>query len=930
RGEGMIEARWRRIESLFQSALDRDRSERDSYLEEACGGDEELYREVKSLLTCHEESSFLKTDAVTLGLRAIEQRSAFGPGQQLGPYRIEAQIAAGGMGFVYRALDTRLQRQVAIKVLRLGLLGEKGRTMLQREARSIAQLQHPNICALHDIGEQDGRDFLVMEYLAGDTLAERLRRKPLDVPQALEFAIQIAAALEQAHRRGVIHRDLKPGNVIIIKNTAKLLDFGLASLHMSTPENDPEDQVTELPLTGTLTGTLPYMAPEQIRGEPVDARTDIFSFGLVLYEMLSGRRAFPQRERPELATAILNEAPPALPRISPALERLLSISLAKDPDERWQSAGDLRRELIWIAGLAAEMPQPRRKWRIALGVAATALCVMAAGWAGYYLHPVPVAHTFRFSLQPPAGATYRSNVDLALSPNGEQLAFNAVTPDGKTMLWIRPLNELTARVLPGSEEARFPFWSPDSRHLAFFAKGRLMRVDPSGGTVQKVCDAPGSRSGTWGPNEKILFNPIPLGTLHAVDASGGSPVPVTALDKSFEDVQHVWPSFLPDGRHFLFSAFGSRHAGMLYVGSLDSKKAKFLFKSSGRAHYRSGRLYFVNGGLKSQPFDPKRLELTGEPTTVVESLESGAGFDIAQTGTLVYRIAGPSARELVWLDRSGKQVSKPFGRDLIRAAAVAPDGNTVATVLAPSGFPKISLWKLPHLERTPLTQNAARDAFPVWSPDGKQLAYASDRTGHQNVFLRLMDGSGSERPVSPSDTEKVPESWSSDSRYLSVTERVGQVFQNWVIPFFGERKEFRFPESKYSVSMGFFSPDGKWMAYWTDEPGHAEIFIASFPDAAVRRRVSTDGGEYPQWAKDGRELYYVNSKSHLIAMPISTRDKTVVLGRPRSLGELPRSSVGPPYSVSNDGRILAMFDPDAVQPRPIVVVMNAATAQTPY
>ena len=926
----MIQDRWHRLQSLFESALDRDPSERDSYLEEACGGDEELYREVKALVACNAQSSFLKSDAVTLALSAIENRAVFEPGHQLGPYRIEAQIAVGGMGFVYRALDTRLQRQVAIKVLRLGLLGEKGRAMLKREARSIAQLQHPNICALHDIGEQDGRDFLVMEYLEGETLADRLKRKPLDLPQVLEYAIQIAAALEQAHKRGVIHRDLKPGNVIITKTAAKLLDFGLASLHTLSSESGPDEPATEVTLTGTVAGTLPYMAPEQIRGERVDARTDIFAFGLVLYEMLSGRRAFPQRQRGELATAILNDTPPTLPGILAPLERVLNVCLAKDPDDRWQSAGDLKRELIWIGALAAETPTPRRKSRIAIGLAAaTALCAVAAGWAGYYMHPVPIAHATRFTLNPPSGATYRSSVDLALSPNGEQLVFNAVTPDGKSMLWIRPLNELEAHVLPGTEEGRSPFWSGDSRHLAFFAKGRLLTVDPAGGTIQKICDAPGGQTGTWGPNDKIVFSPVPLSPLYSVTASGGSPVPVTAFDSTFEDVQHLWPSFLPDGRHFLFSAFGSRHGGMLYVGSLDSKKAKFLIKSPGRAHYRSGRLYFIDNGLKSQPFDLKRLELTGQPTTVAESVEGGAGFDIAQSGTLVYRTASPTARELVWWDKSGTQISKPFGRDLIRGAAVSPDGKTVATVLAPGGFPKISLWKLPSLEKTSLTQNAARDAYPVWSPDSKKLAYASDRTGHQNTFLQLMDGSGSESPVSPTDTEKCPYGWSADGRYLTLTERIGPIFQIWVTPFFGDRKEFRFPESKFSVSMGAFSPDGKWMAYWTDEPGHAEIFVASFPDGGVRRRVSTDGGQYPQWAKDGSELYYVNSKRQLVAMPISTTASTVGLGQPRRFGELPGTAIGPPYSLTDDGRILAVFNPSATLPRPIVVVLNvAASPQT--
>ena len=915
----MTGERWRRMESIFQSALDRDPTERDSYLEEACGGDQELCAEMRALLAGHDDSAFLRDDAVTLALRAIEKRAAFEPGQHVGPYRIETQLATGGMGLVYRAFDTRLQRPVALKVLRVGLLGKHGRAMLKREAQSIAQLQHPNICALHDFGEQDGREYLVMEYLAGGTLAERLKRGPLELRHSLEYATQIAAALEQAHRCNITHRDLKPGNIMITKTGAKLLDFGLAALRLPVSESGVKESGGDVTLTGTGAGTPLYMAPEQIRGDRADARSDIFSFGLVLYEMLSGQRAFSEKPRAEPGAALSNRTPPSVPGIPASLQRVLSICLAQDPDERWQSAGDLKRELIWISGSIGESARPiRRIWRAA-AVICVALGVLASGWAGYRLRSIPRAQSVRFSLPAPPGATYPSGMDFAISPDGEQLVFNARASDGKTMLWLRPLNQLSAHVIPGSEDARFPFWSPDSRTVAFVAKGSVWRVDPAGSTVQKIIDAPSSLGGAWGPEDNVLFTPAALSTLQMVSGLGGTPATVTAFDKSFEDVVHKWPSFLPDGRHFLFSAFGSRHLGMLYVGSVDSKKAKFVLKSPGRAHYRAGRLYFIDGGLKSQAFDLTRLELTGEPVTIAESVYA---FDLSQNGTLVYRSTSATMLKLVWLDQNGKQLSKPFGQGPIVAAAVSPDGKTVATVLGPRSAVSISLMKLPSLQATPLTHNVALNAYPVWSPDGKKLAYASNRTGHQNIFVRSMNGSDSEEAVAPSDTEKVAESWSPEGRYLSVTERVGTVFQIWIIPVAEPHKQFRFSKSNFSNSMGLFSPDGNWIAYWSDEPGHAEIFVSSFPGAKVRRRISTDGGTYPQWRHDGKELYYANGKRQLIAVAFSAHGGTIDLGRPRPIAEVAGGAVGPPYSTTRDGRLLAVVDPDASQPRPIVVVTN--------
>ncbi|MDQ6759850.1 MAG: serine/threonine-protein kinase, partial [Acidobacteriota bacterium] len=561
---GMMERRWKQIEGLFESAMQRDPSERDSYLEEACGGDEELRRELKALLAGEDRTSFLKQGAATAGLRAVELRASLQPGQRLGPYVIESHLASGGMGMVYRAQDPRLGRRVAIKILRLAVAGDKVRSLLMREAQSIAKMQHPNICAVFDMGEQEGLDYLVMEYLEGETLADRLKRGPLPLTQALEYATQIGAALDQAHKRDIVHRDLKPGNVMITKTGAKLLDFGLAALRR--PSGDLGFDRTEFGMTATgpVGGTLPYMAPEQVRGEATDNRTDIFAYGLLLYEMLTGHRAFEQREPEALAREICNSPLPDMPAVPTLLQRVIRVCVAKEPDERWQSAGDLKREIAWIASSPEGAVRPSR-WRWPAAAAVLALALAGAGWAGYSMRAPATKKPVQFAIAPPPGTSFRPNLDLALSPNGEQLVFAAVTADGKSMLWIRPLDALNARVLPGTEGGYSPFWSPDNRQLAFFAGGKMKKLDPLGSAVQTICDAPGGRGGSWGRDGTILFNPKFFSEVYRVNASGGTPVRITTLDSSLEELMHAFPSFLPDGNHFLFTAIGNRHVGKVYV-----------------------------------------------------------------------------------------------------------------------------------------------------------------------------------------------------------------------------------------------------------------------------------------------------------------------------------------------------------------------------
>ncbi len=924
----MTDGRWKQLEGLFESAMQRDPSDRDSYLEEACGGDEELRRELKALLAGEDRTSFLKQGAATAGLRAVEMRAALQPGQRLGPYVIESHLASGGMGMVYRALDPRLDRRVAIKILRLALAGDKVRSLLSREAQSIAKLQHPNICAVFDMGEQEGRGYLVMEYLEGETLADRLKRGPLPLPQALEYATQIAAALDQAHKRNITHRDLKPGNVMITKTGAKLLDFGLAALRRPSGDFGFDRAEVGVTWTGPMGGTLPYMAPEQVRGEATDNRTDIFAYGLLLYEMVTGQRAFKQRQPEALAEEICNSPLPEMPAVPPLLQRLIGVCLAKEPDERWQNAGDLKREIAWIASSREGAARPPR-WRWSAIAAILAVALAGAGWAGYRLRATPPQKPVQFAVAPPPGASFRPNLDLALSPNGEQLVFNAVAADGKSMLWIRPLDALNERVLPGTEGAYSPFWSPDSRQIAFFAGGKMKKLDPLGSAVQIICDAPTGRGGSWGRDGTILFNPKFFSEVYRVNASGGAPVRVTTLDSSLEELIHAFPLFLPDGNHFLFTALGNRHVGKVYVGSLDGKPVKRIRTSMSRALFQGGQLYFSDGGyiageLKSQKFDSRRLELVGEPTTVSGSLDILSGLDISSTGTLAYRAAPSTARELAFVDRSGKQIAKPFGRAPLFGMNCSPDGKRIASVVAVDLSAEIVLFKLPSLEPTKLTQNAAKHWYPIWSPDGETLAYASERNGHENVFLKSMKGSDEERPLLPSQTDRVPESFSRDGRYLSITERIDGIYRIWIAPLLGSDKEFLFLKSAHMVSMGNFSPDGHWMAYWSDESGHAEIFVAHFPDGGRKQRVSTGGGSYPRWSTDGKELFFVDGRNQLLAVPVSRQGENLEFGKPVPLFRLPASRGGSSYSVLNDGKFLTMSDPAAGQMRPITIVVNAS------
>ena len=614
-------------------------------------------------------------------------------GTKLGPYEIQSPLGAGGMGEVYKARDTRLDRTVAIKVLREHVASDPDlKQRFEREARTVAALNHPHICTLHDIGQQDGTDFLVMEYLEGETLAQRLTKGTLPLEQALRYAIEIVDALDKAHRKGITHRDLKPGNIMVTKAGTKLLDFGLAKLKPAGAAPGVSALPTQsagLTAEGSILGTLQYIAPEQLEGKDADARTDIFAFGATVYEMVTGRKAFEGKSQASLIGAILEREPTAIsslqPMSPPGLDRVVKKCLAKDPDGRWQTASDLHDELKWVAeggsqaGLAVPAAVPTRvQSRLAWGVAAGTTVLLAMALAVLYLNRAPVqTTTVRFPVLTEGGV----ECGFALSPDGRQLAF----ADGG-QLWIRPLDSLESRALPGTEEASFPFWSPDSRSLGFFTFTELRTIDPTGGPPQTVCAVPLGFGGTWNQDDVIVFGRRGGGLLR-VPAAGGEPTPVTALDDTRQETAHWWPQFLPDGEHLLFLATGEAEQDGIYVGSLESGVTPSLvLRTTLRARYAApGYILFGRGeSLMAQPFDVERLALTGDPVRVVDGVQSlprvrWFGFSASHQGELAYVGGGEgAASQLRWLDRSGADLGTVGAPGEYRDPVLSPDETKVA------------------------------------------------------------------------------------------------------------------------------------------------------------------------------------------------------------------------------------------------------------
>ncbi len=889
----------------------------------------------------------------------------FPPGAKLGPYEILSPLGAGGMGEVYRAKDTRLDRDVAIKLLPGHLSrSPEFKQRLEREAKAISQLAHPHICTLHDVGTHDGSDYLVMELLEGETLAQRLSKGALPIDQVLRHGIEIASALDAAHRKGIVHRDLKPGNVMLTKGGAKLLDFGLAK-SASVLESDPSAVTVTQPLTGkgTIVGTFQYMAPEQLEGAEADARTDIFAFGAVLYEMATGKRAFEGHSRASLIASIMSSQPRPIsqlqPMTPPALDRLIRKCLSKDPEARWQSAADVADELRWIAegGSQTGIPAPlrsARRHRERLWISCSGL-LFAACVVLTLLYLRPSGHDPRrvWSIIPaPEENSLMATGDLAgpvvISPDGSTLAFVAVGKDAQR-LWVRPLRSSTARPLPGTEGATFPFWSADSASIGFFAREKLFTVGAAGGPPISICDAPGGRGGTWNRDGTILFSPAFRSGIFRVPATGGRPVPVTQLDES-KHTSHRWPMFCPDGKHFLYLAVAhgaaQTESNAVYLASLDGGEPQLVMHGSANALLAADHLlYMRENALLAAPFDLKTARLTGEPTVVATDVMYDvnvwrAGFSVSDQGELAFH-SGTAGGEIqiAKRDRSGRDLGNIGDPGNFGSLRLSPDGKRVATDVQ-GGETDIWVYEVARGVRSRLTFGNGANLSPVWSPDGQFLAYASiylaRRDATHRISRRLSIG-GEEEVLYTSNEETWVTDWSRDNRYLLLSQGKfigGNPSDIWVLSLTGERRAFPLVKTPFAESDARFSPDGRWVAYQSNESGRWEIYVIPFnppteagspsegPVRGGKWQVSARGGAQVEWRADGKELYFVTGDSKVAAVEITVTANGVELGTASTLFTVNQPAGIDPFDVAPDGDWFVVNTANTQGSSPINLIVN--------
>ena len=878
-------------------------------------------------------------------------------GTKLGPYEIVSPLGAGGMGEVYRAKDTRLDRTVAIKVLPAHLSSDPElKLRMEREAKAISALQHANICTLYDIGTQDGTNFLVMEYLEGQTLAERLGKSPLPLDQILKIGAEIAQALEKAHSQGIIHRDLKPANIMLTKAGAKLMDFGLAKPEMTiapqavgpfTPST-PTMNLASLtsaasPLTqkGSIVGTFQYMAPELLQGAEADARSDLFSFGCVLYEMITGRRAFEGKSQLSVFTAILEKDPEPIsasqPLAPPMLEQVVRACLAKDPAERFQSAHDIAMGLRWVESVRSAPAEPASSPTPSRGpwIAAVAGAIVLGVLAGFFLHrSAPSAPSIRTVINPPPGAHFRLTDDAAgppvLSPDGAYLAFTATGSDGKTSIWVRPMNAVEAHALPDTNDAIFPFWSPDNRSLGFFANNKLKTIEIDGGVAQVLCDVPLGRGGAWGSGGVIVYSASPVSALSQVSASGGAPVALTKLDEP-QHTSHRWPFFLPDGRHFLYFAMHhdpSKSANNgIYYASLDGRENRLLVHAQTNAIYAAGFLLFGRGDqLVAQPFDPANGKLSGQLQTVSTGVLNDVttwhtGATASNGGVLAFGNGTSGNVQLVWMDRTGKQTGVAAENlQNLQFARLSPQGDRTALMLD-SGINDIWSLDLARGVRTRLTFGPVANTYPIWSPDGKWIAYGSTRPGSSGIYRKLADGSGAEETLIsvPDPTGFIPSDWSRDGKTLFYSTGLSTGDQIiWALPLEGERK----PQQVVTHGTnGALSPNGHWLAY-TAFGGASEVYVVGYGGSQGKWQVSPNGGQVPHWSQDGKELYYFDGTQSISAVPVKDLGNTLEFGASQTLVSQWTILTLPFYSVTPDGKKLLMERVAQQVSQPITVVSN--------
>jgi len=840
-------------------------------------------------------------------------------GDRLGPYEILAPLGKGGMGEVYRARDTRLGRDVAIKVS-----AEQFSERFEREAKAVAALNHPNICSLFDVGP----NFIVMELVEGPTLAERIAEGAMPIDEALHVAAQIAEALQTAHDNAIVHRDLKPGNVKIKPDGAvKVLDFGLAKVGPTPAAPQSENSPTlsmAATQAGMILGTAGYMSPEQARGKPVDKRADIWAFGVVLYEMLTGKRLFEGEDVVETLAAVVHKEPDW--KLTPArVQGVLQRCLVKDPKKRL-------RDISGVGLLLEEKPQaesPRlQSWlgRAAWAVAGLAVLVAAALAFVHFRETPPVQQSVRFQIAPPDKASIQ---EFALSPDGRYLAF-VDQIDASRRLWVRPLDTLESRVLPGTEGALYPFWSPDGAYIGFFAGSKLKKIAVTGGPAVALCESGGTRGGTWGRDNVILFSPA-AGGIYRVAAAGGVPALVTHPKGS---ETHVFPQFLPGGR-FLYTVIAE--PGGIFAGSLDGKPPVSILPDVSNAMYvppaaagATGHVLFRRDGtLMALPFDPEKIRATGDVFPVAERVGNAratyvGAFSASENGALAFGIGlGGGGRQLVWLDRSGKRLgvaTKPLAI-CCGGHLLSPDETRAVVALISEG--EVNIW-LEDLVRGASSRFSftGRAGSAAWSPDGTRVAFAPRLADSTPIYVKPVSGAGKEELLARVGLNGNVMDWSRDGKFLLADDQSEKTGQDlWLVPLEGDHKPVPYLQSRFNESQGAFSPDGKWIAYTSNESGQVQVWVESVPAGSGRWQISTEGGTYPRWRRDGRELYYLQGQK-LLAVPMKINAASVEAGKPQELF----GGVDSRFQVSADGQKFLVNVPaegESTAP-PITVVLNWA------
>ena len=875
-------------------------------------------------------------------------------GKRLGPYEILSAIGAGGMGEVYRAKDTRLDRIVAIKILPDHLADRAElRDRFEREAKTISSLNHPHICTLYDVGHQDGTDFLVMEYLEGETLAQRLMKGPLPLEQVLQYAIEIADALDKAHRKGITHRDLKPGNVMLTKSGAKLLDFGLAKL---TQDASPAAAapISQLPTVkdaitaqGTILGTLQYMSPEQLEGTEADARTDIFAFGVVVYEMVTGKKAFEGKSQASLIAKILETDPPSIsslqPMTPPALDRVVKKCLAKEPEDRWQSAKDLTDELKWIAAESGPRTAPgtvpagtapaRTGWRwVTVSAVACVVAAAIAAFAAWLLKPAAPKLVTRFAISLPPGQRLDIGKAIAISPDGKRLVYAAGPSNLRTQLYIREMDGLEARPISGTEGAHFPFFSSDGQWIGFGeGGGKLMKVSLSGGAPVTLADVSAGAffSASWGSQGMIAFVPNGTSPIQQIPDTGGNPQPLARLEKG--ENSHRQPDLLPDGKEVLFAVLASGAPTKVVAQSLTTGERRELIQSGSQPRYASsGHLVYTQGAnLMAAPFDPQRLAITGAAVPVIGGVlvagtAGSAQYDFSSTGSLVYvpNSAQAAQFKLVWVDRKGTEQPVPAPPHNYVLPRISPDGKRVAAGIEEADS-QIWLYDLGRDTLTRLTFEGPASVDPLWTPDGRRIVF---KGSGNRLFWQPADGSGAAEALTSSElsTNNVPGSWTPDGQVLAFMEINPSTGYDLYTLALKDGKPQPFVRTPSVETAPRFSPDGHFIAYASDESGRIEIYVRPYPGPGGKWQVSTDGGSEPVWNPKGRELFF-RAANKMMAVDVVT-EGTFSAGKLRVLFEgayVPTPRSFPDYDVSPDGqRFLMLKATEQTTPTQINVVLN--------